>query len=187
MSIPTQRDAITYILSRWYSINERGELLRPDSSVAPTHPDQWGYLEYTTRARNHPVHGNWCIAVPVHRLVAYQKYGEAIFNRDLCICHTDNDKRNNSPSNLRLDTPSGNCQDKPKEMRVRCALAAARAQAKLTDADVAYIRSNKMKLKDIQLRYGVSKSCASKVRAGRTYKTDVQARVCPLPTEEMKG
>jgi hypothetical protein len=57
----------------------------------------------------------------VHRLQAYQKYGEELYVGGLEVRHLDNVCSNNAESNIALGTKSQNAMDKPKETRVRVA------------------------------------------------------------------
>ena len=61
-------------------------------------------------------HGYWVLrfrgrAYRVNRVVC--RIATGIDRIDLQVCHGDNDKTNNAPSNLRWDTQSGNELDKP--------------------------------------------------------------------------
>ena len=46
-----------------------------------------------------------------HRVVAYKKYGDVMFEKGVVVRHLDGDKRNSSPGNLILGSRSDNSQD----------------------------------------------------------------------------
>jgi hypothetical protein len=62
--------------------------------------------------------------IKVHRLVAYQKYGDKLFEPGMEVRHRNGDSMDNSESNILLGTKSENQMDKTKETRTRMALAA---------------------------------------------------------------
>lgn len=64
-------------------------------------------------------------SVCVHRLQAFQKFGDRIFERGLVVRHLDGNYKNNSPENLELGTHSQNMMDKPAEQRLAMAIHAA--------------------------------------------------------------
>lgn len=164
------RDAILFFFKEGYRVSDSGQLVKPDGTVAVTHQTRDGYHYYNTRLRNHPKYGDWQPKVPVHRLAAFQLFGEKVFSPKLQVCHTDGNAGNNELRNLRLGTPSENMMDIPESVRRTKALKAARTRAKLSDADVRRIREGGLTLKQIMAQYGLSKCCASYVRSGRTYR-----------------
>lgn len=71
------------------------------------------YLRFSTKTINgiYPVH--------VHRLVAYQKYGDKLFEKGIQVRHLDGDRFNNLEHNIALGSQRDNCFDIPKEERIR--------------------------------------------------------------------
>ena len=63
--------------------------------------------------------------IRAHRLQAYQKYGDKIYEKGMCVRHLDNNRLNNSISNIALGTNSDNMMDKPKEQRLKDAIHAS--------------------------------------------------------------
>lgn len=66
----------------------------------------------------------------VHRLVAFQLWGEMIYERGIEVRHLDGNKLNFLPANLALGTHSQNQLDIPQPIRVRIATIAAAAVKK---------------------------------------------------------
>jgi hypothetical protein len=62
--------------------------------------------------------------IKVHRLVAYQKYGDKIFQSGIQVRHKDGNSLNNFENNILLGTPSENSMDKTSEVRISMALRA---------------------------------------------------------------
>lgn len=61
----------------------------------------------------------------VHRLQAYQKFGEAIYEPKIMVRHRDDDRTNAAADNLLLGTSRDNQLDRPAEERIRYAGLAA--------------------------------------------------------------
>ena len=91
-----------------------GEVISP-FSVKPLslRPDTRGY--YRFKIKNDK---NVSVSVNVHRLVAYQKYGDALFEEGIEVRHKDGNQVNNLDDNILIGTHSDNMMDKPKEQRI---------------------------------------------------------------------
>lgn len=76
----------------------------------------------------------------IHRLVAYQKYGDRIFEDGIEVRHRDNDKINNIDENILIGTHSQNMMDLPEKQRIKQAQYAANLQRKYTDEEEDEIR-----------------------------------------------
>ena len=63
--------------------------------------------------------------VGVHRLQAYQKYGEEIYTKGYMVRHLDNDCTNNHYDNIEIGTASQNAFDVEAERRKQRALHAS--------------------------------------------------------------
>ena len=55
----------------------------------------------------------------VHRLQAYQKFGDKIYLKNIHVRHKNNISTDNSFENILIGTPSENAMDNPKEDRVK--------------------------------------------------------------------
>ena len=62
------------------------------------------------------IDGN-ALSVPIHRLVAYSKYGDKIFEKGIQVRHLDNNRMNNRPENISIGTRMDNIQDTPTHVR----------------------------------------------------------------------
>lgn len=114
-------------------------------------------------------------AVAFHRLNAYQKFGDLIFQKGIEVRHLNGDKSNFSSSNLEIGTSKDNKADIPKQLRKIYAKSAHLKNRKLSMQDVEKIRliyqSEKKygfnkKFADI---YGVSASTISNIVNNKYY------------------
>lgn len=86
--------------------------------------DRHGYLYFSIRIPLGQA------KVFVHRLVAFQKYGDLVFEDGMQVRHLNGDQTNNSNQNISIGTASQNNMDKPKWIRQKAAKRAAMAKKK---------------------------------------------------------
>ena len=128
------------------------------------------------------------MSVPVHKVIAFAKFGEKAFSPKLQVRHLDRNSLNNRGSNLLLGTSSENQLDKPKEVRSYAARRARTAQgstplnAKLTVEQVSSIKKRLIHTKDeagkrikgsltlIGKEFNVSNSVVWAIASGKNYK-----------------
>jgi len=103
------------------------------------------------------------VTIPVHRFVAYFKFGDKIFE-NLEVRHLNNDSLDNNWDNIDIGTHSENILDMPKEKRIQKAIHASSKRRKFSDEEVKKIkedRNNGMNYKDLCVKYKTSKSTLS--------------------------
>lgn len=81
----------------------------------------------------------------VHRLVAYQKYGDKLFEPGIQVRHKNNDSKNNLDDNILIGTQSDNMMDKKPEDRLKNAKKASSHIRKFTNVEVEKIREERRK------------------------------------------
>jgi len=131
--ISSRSAAIVSAVERGYRVTSTGDVIglrgrKLDLCVGST-----GYLQTGIAT------GGRRITLTVHRLVAYCKYGVALFDAE-CVRHLDGNPLNNSWDNVVLGTHSENMIDIPVSVRLAKGQVAARATRKLTDDQVRSIR-----------------------------------------------
>lgn len=112
--------------------------------------------------------------VMIHRLVAYSKYGDSIYDAGICVRHLDGDKLNNSPNNIVLGTHTDNMNDVPVDIRIKRSLISAKTTRRFGEEELASIvndRNNGMSYNDICKKYDVGKSWCSSFFNMKTYAT----------------
>jgi hypothetical protein len=85
-----------------------------------TYKNPKGYLQFGIRKLNGKI-----IGVLVHRLVAYQKYGEEMFKEGIVVRHLDGNPLNNSEINIAIGTEKDNMNDIDVGTRRRRAIIAS--------------------------------------------------------------
>ena len=84
--------------------------------------------------------GKKSLQCPVHRLVAYQKFGDRMFEPGIQVRHLDGNSLNNLEDNIEIGTQSENMMDIHPEERKSRSLLAATYNRRFTDKEVEQIR-----------------------------------------------
>lgn len=96
----------------------------------------------------------------VHRLQAYQKFGENLFKPGIVVRHLNGNPVDNSYDNIEIGTESDNRMDISKEKRIEWARNAARMLPKRYSGDkIAMIKADRasgMSYNEIMKRHGIS-------------------------------
>lgn len=104
-----------------YDINKEGHLVRKDSSVLEKfRKHSTGYCIITFRLPS-----NKKANVKIHKLQAYKKYGDKIFEEGIVVRHRNGNKEDNSWDNILIGTASDNQMDIPEEIRIKSATKVA--------------------------------------------------------------
>lgn len=111
--------------------------------------------------------------VYVHKLAAFQKFGEAaIRDPHLRIWHENRDRLDNRPANIVMRTQSQIAMAMPQAARVAYAINAARKLRALSNKQLVRFRELSeagASLKVLAKRFKIAKSTASYIRSRRTY------------------
>ena len=94
-----------------------------------------GYLCFTFVTGSRTDNTRKSLKCKVHRLVAYQKYGDELYNCD-CVRHCDNNKLNNTDDNILIGSHTENSYDRDPLDRKEHALVASSKIRKLSDDDL---------------------------------------------------
>ena len=114
--------------------------------------------------------------VQVHQVVAYQKYGDEIFEPGVMCRHMDNDKTNFSAQNISLGTARDNYLDNSprvtgKLMEIMKREGRKRRKLSIQEADeIRGLVKNGETYQTLSIRFGLSKSAISYLVNYRTYK-----------------
>lgn len=111
--------AESFLYKKGYRIIENGLIVNPEGVVINGHKRKDGYIKISYRDVNNKT--KKCM---VHRLVAYQKFGEKMYANGILVRHLDGNPSNNSYSNIEIGTQSDNMMDKPESVRMAAAMKA---------------------------------------------------------------
>ena len=120
-----------------YKVLDNGNLIGLDNKkigyVANT-----GYEHFTMR------YNGKHLKISTHRLQAYQKYGDIIYNSKIVVRHLNGNKLDNTYHNIAIGTIRDNMLDIPKEKRIEIAKNAA---TKYSDEKVKQIKDYYFKVR----------------------------------------
>lgn len=94
--------------------------------------------------------------VSIHRILAYQKFGDEMFKEGIVVRHLNGDRKDLSFDNIAIGTQSENEMDIPKELRIKYAIHAASFKKKYNNDEVIdYHNSSKSYNKTME-KFGIS-------------------------------
>lgn len=135
-------NAVRLAHKKGYIVRDDGSVISPHGvtrKLGTKHPGKSGRLPYY---RFNIVDSRSVrVPIPVHLLMAYQKFGEKTFSPGFEVRHVDGDSLNNHIENIELGTRSENELDKPKRVRVRVAKNAASKVKRLSETQEEELRT----------------------------------------------
>jgi len=114
--------------------------------------------------------------VPIHKIVAYQKFGNAMFDKGVQVRHLNGNKWDFSFDNIEIGTQSDNRQDIPAEKRKEIGYKVNFERRKLSKEQADEIRKTylfpngkRKSMLKIAIEYGVSRSAIKNLIHNETY------------------
>lgn len=120
-----------------------GILLNPDGKPLKPRLNTAGYPCFSFRPTIKEAGKRCTFTVPLHRLVAYQKYGDAMFAPGIVVRHKDGNPLNAQSDNILIGTSHDNMMDKDAQIRRKQAILATAKNRVLTDAQVAALKHDR--------------------------------------------
>jgi len=160
-------DTLIEAVQRGYKINGNC-VISPSGKIRKLNFDKWGYPRFGVNTSDRHIRN-----VYVHKLVAFLKYGDKIFEKSIEVRHLNNNKNDFSSDNISIGTSSDNRMDNPLSVRLSTANAAALKRRKCTEKDVIEIRKlykEGQTLRGIGKKFGITKSTVSYIVNKKTYK-----------------
>jgi hypothetical protein len=96
--------------------------------------------------------------IPIHRFIAYLKYGNKIFDCKIQVRHLDGVRANFAHDNIDIGTQRQNIQDRPKDQRLAHATKTSSYRRKFTDEQVKQIKQdhdNGLSYKKIMIKWNI--------------------------------
>ena len=112
--------------------------------------DSRGYIRISTRNKTEN------LRIPAHRLQAYQKYGDKMFEQGVEVRHLDGNRLNNSWDNIAIGTHSENMMDIPEHVRIAKAIHASSYVKKYEHDQVIAYYSNCRSYKKTMEKFGIT-------------------------------
>lgn len=115
---------------RGYLVDENGMLIGYNGKQLSNHKNKQGYVKCTVSVDGKN------ITLFAHRLMAYQKFKDRIYEKGNVVRHLDNNKRNNKPENIEIGTCLDNLTDLPMEIIMERQMRAAKKSIKYNKNEV---------------------------------------------------
>ena len=135
-------------LKRGYTVTEDGQLFNPNGKEISTLDG--GY--YKTSLKVNKIKRN----LKVHRLQAYQKYGDKLFEEGIVVRHKNGNPLDNSWDNILIGTNSDNMMDIPKQIRIKRAKHATSFVRKYNKEEVIKFHKKEKSYKLTMEKFGIS-------------------------------
>ena len=133
-----------------YRITKEGEVIGVKGFTVG-HYSQNGYLRFKIRDENGENKN-----ASAHRLQAYQKFGERIYEPGTVVRHLDGDQKNNHVDNIAIGTMKDNIMDIPAQKRIDRALHATSFVRKYDKKEVREFHEIKGSYKTTMEHFGIS-------------------------------
>lgn len=117
----SQETVIRLSKEKGYSVDRSGNILNKKGKTLKTSISSKGYVSFNIR-----VEGKSPTRSFLHRLQAYQKFGDKIFEEGIVVRHLDGNPLNNSWDNIAIGSPSDNQMDRSEKCRKNFATIASR-------------------------------------------------------------
>ena len=131
------REQIAY--EKGYRVTKDGHLLNPRGKVIGNISS--GYIRMALYEEKK-------MSVKVHRLQAYQKYGNKLYEDGIVVRHLNGNKLDNSWDNIAIGTYRDNSMDIPKEIRIKRAILAGKASIKYPKEFILKLREEYKEIKN---------------------------------------
>jgi hypothetical protein len=144
----SKQELITKIsVDKGYSVDINGNVFNKDGKQLSIGKSKKGYLSFNIKIEK----GGNATRSFVHRLQAYQKFGDKIFEQGIVVRHLNGISTDNSYDNIGIGTYSQNSLDVPKEKRVINA-----SNPIHNHADIINDRKNGYTYKELMCKYGIT-------------------------------
>ena len=161
MELSKNNRVILFTVKKGYVVNKDGDVFY-NGRKRSLNKDHKGYFYFSVRfVENNKVQIK---KVYVHKLQAYIKFGNKLFEEGIEVRHLDNDSTNNKWDNIDIGDRSQNELDKPKEDRIKYAINASYENRVFSDDVVKCILNDRRKgftYKELCDKYNTSKSTLS--------------------------
>lgn len=151
-----------------YFIDNSGLVWSPKGRQLKCGKGLGGYIRFSIADGN-----GRALSVYVHRLVAYQKFGDIVFEKGVVTRHLDGNLVNNFFENIAVGSMSDNMMDRPRKERLLHAKKAASHRRKLSKSEVSNLRAeraNGATYRQLCQKYGIAKSTVSYIVNAVTYR-----------------
>ena len=121
-----QNNLTLHAVKAGYSITDNGEVISPKGKIINSFLNGSNSAKYLVFSIRELSKWKYAKKVKVHKLQAYQKFGEEIFKKGIMVRHLNSDSLDNSWGNIGIGDNSDNQMDRSPECRKKSAVIATR-------------------------------------------------------------
>ena len=149
-----------------YRIDNEGNVISPKGKVINSFRNGTNAKPYLCFSIRDKRNYKYAKKVYVHKLQAYQKYGNRLFKPGILVRHLDGNSENNSLENIVIGTHRENSLDIPKEKRITSSINSSRKMQNITrskeERECIYLQLHKNEpYKVISENFNISKGTLS--------------------------
>lgn len=96
------------------------------------------------------------VFINTHRLQAYQKYGDKLFENDIVVRHKNGNNLDNSWENILIGTQSDNMMDIPKQIRILHSIHASSFNKKYNKEEIKKFHKKSKSYKKTMEEFNIS-------------------------------
>ena len=105
--------------NKGYRVSKSGKCLNPNGEEISRNNNGKDYYVFSLR------NNGKILKIGIHRLQAYQKFGDSIYNKGMQVRHLNGNSLDNSICNIEIGTGSQNMMDRSSEDRLKHAILAS--------------------------------------------------------------
>ena len=121
MDLSRLNRAVIIVFEKGYRVSSDGEIVRnPKGKVLKINLSPSGYPYFSARPFSRKEHKH-SLSIPIHKLQAYQKFKNKLFDKNIEVRHLDGDPKNNHFENIVIGNHSKNMMDRPIKKRIKSA------------------------------------------------------------------
>lgn len=148
--------AVVTAYNKGYRVDKDGNLVGPKGNFVKPIVYGYNYLGFSVQHQQYRR-----TPTPIHRLAAYQKYGDKVLQKGMQVRHLNGNRHDNSLANISIGTQYDNTMDMPEEKRRRIIESATRATRKISSETAQQIRNiysqGRNSTRKLARDYGVSR------------------------------
>lgn len=144
------QDKLLYIYEIGYRISKKGEIINPKGKIIKGSKNKENRIYINQRIKN------YFIRVSAHRLQAYQKFGNIIFDKKIVVRHLNGLPSDNSFLNIEIGSQSENMMDRPIDIRIAHSKHASSFIQKYNHDEIVEFYNNCRSYKKTKLKFNIS-------------------------------
>ena len=144
-------------LIKGYIVTKEGVLLNKNGKIVKGRLKSKKQDYYVFDIRIGPRKENKKMHCMIHRLQAYQKYGDKLYEKNIMVRHLNGDRYDNSYDNIAIGTAKDNKNDIPKELiAINCGQISRKYSKEFIEEIRKEYFSNKLSYSNIMRKYNIS-------------------------------